>query len=56
MGEIAEMMIGGEMCAWCGVVLECEGFGIPILCHDCHSDEASNCGDAVEGMLCENYY
>lgn len=61
MGEIAEAMIEGELCAECGCVLQCEGFGIPILCHDCHSDYQKKCsvphqGWKKGGALCEYYY
>lgn len=60
MGEIADMMIGGELCAECGCVLECEGFGIPILCHDCHSEYQKSCNIPHEGeksgFMCERFY
>jgi hypothetical protein len=56
MGEIAEAMIEGDLCVSCGSVLECEGFGIPIMCHYCHSDRAKKCSEPVDGALCENYY
>lgn len=55
MGDIADSMINGEMCAECGVYLEPkevvytqtggvkvtmpkdgQGYGIPVLCCDCH--------------------
>lgn len=32
MGEIADAMIGGEMCAMCGVYLAGEPSGIPSYC------------------------
>ena len=32
MGEIADMMIGGEMCEMCGVFLEDNDMGIPMYC------------------------
>lgn len=56
MGEIAEMMINGDLCAGCGSVLECEGFGVPILCHACHSEYKKPCGKPVNGMMCERFY
>ena len=56
MGEIADMMISGELCSSCGTVLQCKGFGIPIMCHDCHSEEAKTCSQPVDGVLCERYY
>lgn len=57
MGEIADMMINGDMCAECGCTLECDGFGVPILCHDCHKQYRGNKhGKAYHGMLCELYY
>ena len=56
MGEIAEMMIEGDLCVSCGSTLECEGFGIPIMCHDCHSEESKKCNEPVEGSMCERFY
>lgn len=56
MGEIADMMIGGEMCAWCGVYLEVDAPDVPVLCHDCHSEESPRCDQAVQGMMCEEFY
>lgn len=57
MSEIADMMLEGDLCAECGCVLECEGFGIPILCHECHSEYRGNKhSKAYQGMLCELYY
>lgn len=32
MGEIADAMIGGEMCEGCGVWLESGDMGIPMYC------------------------
>lgn len=32
MGEIADMMLGGELCECCGVFLEGEAEGIPRYC------------------------
>jgi hypothetical protein len=56
MGDIADMMIEGDLCAECGCALDCEGFGIPILCHDCHKSYNKRCGEPVNGMLCERFY
>lgn len=60
MGEIADMMLGGDLCVECGVALDCEGFGIPILCHDCHSEHQTKCSVPHEGenggYFCERYY
>lgn len=61
MGEIAEMMIEGDLCAECCSVLECEGFGIPILCHSCHSGYQRQCdtpheGEKQGGYYCERFY
>ena len=43
MGEIAEMMISGVMCAMCGTYLECdqcEDMGIPMYCSkECALDQ-----------------
>lgn len=39
MGEIAEMMLNGEMCEQCGVFLSGEATGIPMYCsNDCAKD------------------
>ncbi len=40
MGEIADMMIGGELCSDCGAPLE-KAFGHPMLCDDCGSDHSA---------------
>ena len=34
MGEMADMIIDGGMCEWCGVVFR-EDYGYPVLCPDC---------------------
>lgn len=59
MGEIAEMMTEGDLCADCGSSLECEDFGIPILYHYCHSDYQPKCNiphEGKSGYYCERYY
>lgn len=61
MGEIAEMMTEGTLCVECGVALECEGFGIPIMCHDCHEEYQELCrtphlGKENGGIICERFY
>ena len=33
MGEIADMMLEGDMCQWCGEILE--GGGFPTICAGC---------------------
>lgn len=39
MGEIADMMIGGDLCEGCGSALSGEGYGIPRYCsNECASD------------------
>lgn len=44
MGEIAEMMLDGTLCAGCGVYLEGDGEGIPRYCSKaCRI----NCGDGA---------
>lgn len=35
MGEIADLMINGDICEQCGVELGSEGDGYPRLCADC---------------------
>jgi hypothetical protein len=56
MGDIADMMVEGDLCAECGSALNCDGFGIPILCHRCHSDHRIKCDMLYEGMYCELFY
>lgn len=57
---MAEMMTEGDLCCECGSVLECEGFGIPIMCHSCHSSYQKDCSTPSEGdaggIMCERYY
>lgn len=38
MGEIAEMMLEGTLCEWCGTHLG-EGFGYPRLCPSCKAED-----------------
>lgn len=39
MGEIADMMIGGDLCEGCGMALDGEGYGIPRYCsNECARD------------------
>lgn len=56
MGEIAEMMIEGVLCIECGSALDCEAIGIPIYCHDCHSQYKKKCSQAHNGSMCERFY
>lgn len=56
MGEIAKAMLEGDLCAECGCTLECAGFGIPIFCHDCHSEDEKSCKKPVNGIMCERFY
>ena len=56
MGDVAELMVNGDICQICGVYLHPsqkvyvygvkvkmpengEGYGVPVTCKDCHSDE-----------------
>ena len=60
MGEIAEAMIAGKMCCECGCCLEIDAPGIPVMCHDCHSQYQKSCKRPSEGkdggIMCENFY
>lgn len=39
MGEVADMMIGGDLCEACGVALDGDGYGIPRYCsNECARD------------------
>ncbi len=35
MGEIADAMVNGLLCEWCGVYVDGEEPGYPRLCEDC---------------------
>lgn len=37
MGEIADGMIEGFSCSWCGVCFE-ESHGYPVVCQDCYKN------------------
>lgn len=37
MGQIADDIVCGFQCSWCGVVFEGE-HGYPVACHDCWAD------------------
>ena len=39
MGEIADMMLEGEMCPQCGEFNHGEAMGFPVLCPACAADE-----------------
>lgn len=44
MGEVAEMMIDGSLCQYCGVVFDDiingdDAPGYPRICEDCEEDE-----------------
>jgi len=34
MGEMADMMIDGETCSWCGIFFK-EAHGYPVVCKTC---------------------
>jgi len=38
MGEIADDMINGASCSWCGCYFEDEDWGIPVVCRECFDD------------------
>lgn len=43
MGEIADMMIGGDLCEGCGVAMEDPGYGVPRYCSSsCARDRGHN--------------
>lgn len=39
MGEIADMMIDGELCERCGMFIDDEAEGFPRLCADCAAED-----------------
>ena len=49
MGEVADMMLGGELCEGCGVWLEGEADGIPRYCTiQCAKDRGAGIAQVVE--------
>ena len=38
MGDIADMMLEGDLCATCGVYMDGDGDGSPRYCKDCIGD------------------
>ena len=38
MGEIAEMMLEGHMCQWCGEMID-DAMGFPTICASCQAEE-----------------
>lgn len=56
MGDVADMMVEGILCAECGVALQHNGPDVPTLCHDCHSDYKKRCDQPERGMYCERFY
>lgn len=49
MGEIADMMINGEMCEMCGVYLEGEAGGFPRYCsRQCADDRGADYSQVVD--------
>lgn len=64
MGDIAEAMITGILCSECGSAFEdgetFEEVGIPVMCHDCHSQYQKSCkrphAGKDGGVMCEYFY
>ena len=53
MGEIADAMLGGEMCEMCGQPIGCDDYDIPMYCSiECAKDrgagEAQVCKEKIE--------
>lgn len=40
MGDIADMMLNGSMCQYCGEILDGKGF--PTVCHACQNELCVN--------------
>lgn len=47
MGDIADDMISGVMCSWCGICFE-EEHGYPVICRDCLKGYLKNSGTKKE--------
>lgn len=39
MGEIAEMMLDGTICEWCGEFIDSDEPGYPRLCPGCQAEK-----------------
>ena len=47
MGDIADMMLEGQMCQWCGEILD-DGDGYPVVCAGCQSQhKVDQYGDSL---------
>lgn len=47
MGDIADMMLDGQMCQWCGVIID-DDKGYPVVCRGCQKEHNVNeLGEAV---------
>lgn len=54
MGEIAEMMLDGTLCAGCGEFLGEDDDGIPAYCAGCAPEyEDEDASDYKPGMFCD---
>ncbi len=42
MGEIADMMLEGAMCQWCGEFIDGGGEGFPTICSGCQRQNGVN--------------
>lgn len=38
MGQVANDLINGRSCSWCGIYFD-ESHGYPVVCEDCGSDD-----------------
>lgn len=41
MGQIADMIVNGEMCSHCGICFE-EEHGYPVLCDNCFKEQQAD--------------
>jgi hypothetical protein len=53
-GEIAEDMVDGWSCSWCGVYFEQE-HGHPVLCKDCFKEQMLDVDDVSEHLPCTQH-
>ena len=53
MGEMADLMINGDLCGICGVYMEGEGEGFPRYCSGCEEPDSSSMPHYTNATPCK---
>jgi len=53
-GEIADDMVSGRSCSWCGIYFEKE-HGYPVLCQSCYQDWRKESKDNTSKKLLKDF-